>query len=461
MKTILSNYFLSYLRFWSSVRLSQTNAKIIGVTGSVGKSSCVYILSSLLSKHFKLKTTYHGNSQTGLPLELLDLREDLHNFSYLNWLKVAIKAPARAFTKPDWEVIVAEMGIDGPIEPQNMSYLLKIIKPHIGIFLNVAPVHTEQFMSVVSSKSPHLEQDLLSSIATEKGLIVTTLPESGYAILNIDYPQISQLTPKIKAIITTIGEAVSSDYRLIQHKADLSGTYFKLHTPDGDFELKLTNQLLFRQFASNLLASLAAAKILGLDTQQVVSQLAHDLDLPPGRQTLLSGQKDSLIIDSSYNASSISTSAFLDLVHQLKPKGQKILCLGDMNELGHLSEAEHQEIARQASKTADTIVLIGEQMFRYAYPIIRKSSPKLPIFCFQTSEGVGDFISSHLLTKQDLIFVKGSQNRVFTEQVVSELISSHDKSKLCRQSAYWDQTRSHFFKQHPNRQLNQDLEQSA
>lgn len=458
MKTILSNFLLNYLRFWARLRVNRINPKIIGVTGSVGKSSCVYLLSNILSDHYKTKTTYHGNSETGLPLELLDLRDELHDFSYFNWLSIFIKTPFKSlFSRPNWELLIAEMGIDSPYEPKNMAYLLTIIKPDIGIFLNVAPVHTEQFMPVVDSKSDDLEQELLTAIAKEKGLIVTQLDATDYAIVNTDFTPIKQLIPQIKAKVTTIGSHSAANYHLVDYRLTKTGAKFVCFTPTATLNIEINDQFLVKEFSTNILALLATTDLLGLTQSDISQKLSTNLELPPGRQSILKGQKGSTIIDSSYNSSPTALIAHLKMLDELKIKGQKIVCLGDMNELGEISDAEHQKVAKLAANVADVVILVGDQMYFSALPVITKAKPKLPVFAFKTSEGVGAFITDNLLESDDLILIKGSQNRVFLEQVVSDLlIDPKDQSRLARQSNFWDHTRQTYFKKVPNQQLSPD-----
>lgn len=454
MKSYLANTLLGYLRFWSKYRLSRIDPKIIGITGSIGKTSCAYLFSSVLTRHFKTKTTYHGNSETGLPLELLDLRDDMQDYSYLNWLKVMIKAPIQAlFVRPEWEMVIAEMGIDSPFEPKNMSYLLKIIKPDIGIFLNVAPVHSEQFMSVVNKNSKTLKSDLIEAIALQKGLLVTTLDSTKTAIINIDYSQIKKLTPLICANLRTIGTSKFADYHLLKYTISLSGTEFLCQTPSGQVTVRISNQLLVKEFSASVLALLATTDKLSLPVDEVLQDLDKHLELPSGRQSILQGKNGSTIIDSSYNSSPIALEHQLEMLKTLKTRGKKIVCLGDMNELGEISASEHRRTGLLASQNADVIILVGNQMTQYALPEIQKSKPT-DLFVFKTAEGVGDFIAKNILTKDDLILVKGSQNRVFLEQVVADLLAEPSSKKLlCRQSDFWDHKRRTYFGQNPNQQI--------
>lgn len=440
MKQIFYHLFLWHLRFWAKYKLNQIKPQIIGVTGSVGKSSVVYSLDAVLSKHFKVKTTLHGNSETGLPLEILGLRKYLDNYSLLTWAKLFVLVPLFAFKKESYQYLIAEMGVDEPTEPKNMSYLLKIIKPNIGIFLSVAPVHTEQFGSV-------------AAIAKEKGLLVTTLASDKTAIINTDYPEIKDLIPKIKSEIITVGQ--KSDFSLIDYKVDLKGTNFEFTSQGKKYSL-LFPQMLFKEYGYNFLAVLACCQKVGISLATAISDLEQSFVLPPGRFSLISGVNNSLIIDSSYNSSPTALSASLNFVKDLKIKGRKIAILGDMRELGSLTEKEHTAIAPMVKKSVDMVVLVGPYMREHLYPALIKSGfPKDKIFGFLTAENVAEKLKD-VIKKDDLILVKGSQNTIFLEEVVKGLMSDSKNSDklLARQSAFWDKKRFDYFKSHPNEKYN-------
>lgn len=457
MRKLIFNLVIFYLRVFAVWKLKRIKPLIIGVTGSIGKSSCVYLLNTILSTKFKTKATFHGNSETGLPLEILGLRKLLENNSPLDWLKILLATPlASLFSQDSFDVLIAEMGVDEPFEPKNMSYLLKIIQPRIGVLLSIAPVHTEQFMAVVDLKKGDLERQLLEKIAQEKGLLVTTLDKTGTAIINIDSPYIRKLIPQIKAEVATVGETASSDFRLIDHRLSLSGSTFMVKVNDRTYQTKIRHLLLFREFGITMLSVLVVAKKLGLKIEDVIDRIEDGFEMPPGRQTVLAGKKNSLIIDSSYNCSPKTLEIFLETVSQLKVKGKKILVLGDMRELDELTASAHQQAACQAAKVADYIITIGPLMQQYFLPeLIRLGFPKNQIDAFSTAEGVGQFIVDRLLSTGDLVLVKGSQNTIYLEEVVKQLMADPRKAHqlLCRQSEYWQSLREDFFKKHPKQKL--------
>ena len=133
---------LYYLKFFAKLSLVFHRPKIIGITGSVGKSSCRNAVYSILRAKFKnkVKVIKKGNSETGVPLGILGL--EIKDYSFLGWLKVLTRVPFGLLYLRKTEYLVIEMGIDSPSAPKNMQYLLSIVKPDISVFLNVHPVHT-------------------------------------------------------------------------------------------------------------------------------------------------------------------------------------------------------------------------------------------------------------------------------------------------------------------------------
>jgi UDP-N-acetylmuramoyl-tripeptide--D-alanyl-D-alanine ligase len=142
----------------------------------------------------------------------------------------------------------------------------------------------------------------------------------------------------------------------------------------------------------------------------------------------------------------------LKLLSQITAKGHRIAVLGDMRELGELTEDKHKQAAVWISQNSDFVVLVGPNMEKYTYPELLKLKFKNEnIKLFKTSETVGDFMKTKI-KKGDLILVKGSQNTIYLEQVVKDLmVKSEDADRLlCRQSPYWEKVRQDFFKNNPS-----------
>lgn len=253
---------LWWLRFWARVKLARVRPTIIGVTGSAGKTSTVAAIAAALAQKFSVKTTGGANSESGIPLAILDLK--MQSYSVFDWLRVLVLAPASAlkFKIKNFQFLVCEMGVDELTPPKNMGYLLSIVQPKIGVFLNVLPAHTLQMKN-------------LANIAAEKGKLITSLPAGGTAILN------------------------QNDRRVAAFK---NRTRAKTVFFDG----------------SSLGAANAVAKLFSLVP---IASFA----VPPGRGRIFSGINGSTIIDSSYNASPGPVLAALEQLKNFKGRRVAVL----------------------------------------------------------------------------------------------------------------------------------------
>lgn len=440
MRKIFANFVLSYLRFFAKRKLDKLHPKIIGVTGSVGKTSAISALHTIISPAFKTKTTFKGNSESGIPLEILGIK--MKDYSMISWLKALILAPyfsgdalVNSF-HDKFEVLIVEMGVDSPHAPKNMEYLLKIVKPDIGIVLNVEPVHTEQFGT-------------LEKIAEEKMKLVTSFAKDKTAILNLDNSYIRERVKMVRAKAMGFGyEKDNYELRITNYELKDLNTFFQFKIDGKSYELKFENKIFAKEYGYTFAAAILAAKELGISVDESILRLRNYYVLPAGRLSILKGEKKSTIIDSSYNSSPAALLTALNLLKKMNVRGQKIVVLGDMRELGEFAPEAHEKAGELAFHAADVIVFVGPFMKKYALPkVLKLGFPKDRLFSFEKSKGVGEFLIEKILKEDDLILVKGSQNTIFLEQVVYEIMKEKACAKelLCRQSPYWEEVRRKFF----------------
>jgi len=435
MKQFFGECILIYLRFFARIKLKRIHPTIIGVTGSVGKTSAINALHTIISPVLPTKTTLKGNSESGIPLEILNIR--LKDFSFWSWLWACVLAPMRMFDGESYEVLIVEMGVDAPTEPKNMEYLLKIVRPDIGVLLNVAPAHTEQFGGD------------LQAIAREKSKLVTSMGKGQTAIINSDDLLLRPLLFRLSAKIKTFGFASGTTLQCTGYEQQRMGTKFTYTKDDIEYRLQFARQIFFKEYGLIFAAALLAAESVGIEVADGIRQLEKNYHLPAGRLSILEGVKGAMIIDSSYNASPMAMHSALTLLKQIPCKGKRIAVLGDMRELGILAGKKHKEIGIYAGKVADRIILVGPLMKQYTYPVLVESGfSKKNLFHFDTAKDVGQFIIDQMMTNSDCVLVKGSQNTIFLETVVFDLMKDkqHANRLLCRQSPYWDRVRTSFFK---------------
>lgn len=394
MKQTIALIFLTYLRLIARLqiakisllqRLTGKKLTLIGITGSAGKTTTLQAAAAALHGRFIVKLNSSGNSETGIPLDILGLK--IKSYSLASWLRTAFAAIIQIITywRP-YDVYLVEMGIDSPHQPKNMDYLLKIIRPQIGVFLNVTPVHLENFTG-------------LDQIAAQKAKLVNSATT---AIINTSDPLVKKYTtnPRLIPIPTSIKFP----------------------------------QLFPAIYSVSFGAAIAIAQTLGIDQQTATNNLIKYFKLPPSRSTILKGIHDSTIIDSSYNSSPLAAAEMLKFLATFP--SPRVAVLGDMRELGSASAKSHRTLYRQALKAADLIISVG--------PLTSQNfGAKSHKFTFWWQ--AADYLQSHLPPKATIL-VKGSQNEIFLEELVKTLLKNkNDSHNLCRQSSYWLKIKSTFY----------------
>ncbi|MFA5894489.1 MAG: hypothetical protein WC851_01820 [Candidatus Shapirobacteria bacterium] len=419
MKNSLSSLILNYLRFFASLQLSKIRQiqkikgkkfSIVGITGSAGKSSTINACQAVLQDYLIVKTTAGSNSESGIPLNILGIK--VSSFTPVDWLKYCVLAPWQLLA--NWhscDVYLVEMGIDSPLPPKNMDYLLKIVKPDIGIFLNVNLTHSQEFEKTLSSniKGDQKTSKVIELIGAEKAKLVNSIPSTGYALINTTDPTVLKTTLTLRA------------QKIILKPVHLD---FKGYAPPADFDISISA-------ATNL------AKLFNISLDQAKESLQKNLVLPPSRSSLLFGIHNSTIIDSSYNSSPLATTSMLNVL--ALHHSPKIAVLGDMRELGDEGAIAHQKLYQHATKVADTIISVGPETQKFFGPKALKFQ-----FWWQASE----YLLAHTeLLKDATILVKGSQNTIYLEELVKELLANKsDKTNICRQSPYWLELKNKFRK---------------
>lgn len=300
-------------RYWRR----RHSARVIGITGSIGKSTTKEIVAAVLAcGRSVLKNEANLNSEIGLPLTLLHLRAG-------------------------HQAAVLEMGmyVRGDIE-----LLTEIAEPEVGIVTTVAPVHLERMGTI-------------EAIAREKSRLVAGLPANGLAVLNADDPwtrAMAETSGIARSVL--VGVHHTADYRAADVRAHgLDGCSFTLHAEGQSMEVRTGVPGAHTVHA--FLSAAAVARALDMPWSEVKDALESvRLDL---RQRLLRRGERVLIIDDSYNAAPMSMHASLELL--AAAPGTKIAVLGDMLELGSLEERSHREVGARAARIADWLVVRGER----------------------------------------------------------------------------------------------------
>lgn len=400
--------------------IARHHPKIIGITGSSGKSSTKEAVASVLSQKFKVRKSIKSyNSELGLTLAVLGLKTAWSN--PISWLKNIYEGLLVIFRKDFPEILVLEMGVD---RPKDLEKLLKIVRPDIGIVTAIGevPVHVEFFSGP-------------EEIAREKAKLIKMLPADGYAVLNFDDDVVFDMREMTKA--KCIGYGLGEGAEISASHANISlekGISFKLNYAGSSMPIRLRN-VFGKHHIYAVLAAVAVGVIHKMNLVEIIEAL-NFYKPPPGRLQMIRGVKNSFILDDSYNASPLATHAALDTLAELAAR-RKIAVFGDMLEIGKFTTFAHKAVGERAAKTADIFITVGPRAKFAAEGAIASGMGKSSIFNFSTSREAADYLKP-LMQDGDLVLVKGSQ-AMRMERVVEEIMAEPERAKelLCRQDEYW------------------------
>ena len=288
---------------------------VVGVTGSVAKSSTKEAIATVLAtRRSVLRSEGNENNEIGVPLAVLHLG-------------------------PEHDVAVLEMGM---YVPGDIAVLCRIARPSIGVVTAVRPIHLSRAGSI-------------DAIATGKAELVEALPADGLAVLNADDPRVLAMASRTAARVTSYGFAGEADVRADAiAPRGLDGMAFDLITARGSRPVTLPR--LGRHAVHNALAAAAVALELGLSLDEIATGLGEVWALPHRSAVIRLG--DVTLIDDSYNAGPDSMLAALAALADLP--GRHVAVLGEMAELGELSEDAHRAVGEEAGRALDLLVAVGE-----------------------------------------------------------------------------------------------------
>ena len=438
MKKILSKPLLFYLRIIAKIQLRKINPVIIGIGGASGKTSLSQITYQILSTKYKVKQSKGKNSESGIPLSILGIEPESYKFA--DWLKICITGPLKLIT--NWEkydYYIAEMGIDGPHPPKNMEYLLKIVRPKIGALTNMLIEHSLYFDSLaINEKLEERKSEILGEIAKQERLLLSSIGESGRSILNLDDQYIASLLPLRSKTITLSEKNKNADFYIVSSKIEDNSFLIKFIFLKDEYLVKVPHPLP-RYYSMTIMMALAIAFSCGLSIKQSIGALINNFSLPPGRFGVFTGIKKSTILDSSYNSSLESAFGALNALRDIANGRRKVAILGDMRELGTLSQIQHELLAKEVLKSSDFAILIGPLMQKFVAPALRNAN--FNFLTFGTFKDAKESIISSI-RREDVVLVKGSQYTLFLERAVEILLTDkNDRDKLCRRGSFWDKKR--------------------
>ena len=351
---------------------------VIGVTGSVGKTTTREMISAVVAaKGHVLKSEGNFNNEIGVPLTLLNLSSK-------------------------HKVAVVEMAMRGKGQ---IEYLAKIVKPSIGVITNIHMSHIECLGS-------------LDAIADAKAELLDYLPLDGYAVLNADDDYFNFLRSRAKCNVVSFGENENANVRALSCGLDSMGrSSFEVVTPRGSFAVKI--QVPGEHNIKDALSAIAIGEILEISHEHIQEALGK-LKAFEKRSNVIPSKRGFVVIDDTYNASPASVKSAIKTLCMMEG-GRKFAILGDMLELGDHSVSSHIEIGKLvAQSNIDYLVTVGELASLIARSAIDSGMPRSNVTEYEDSVAASKEMPTKV-QEHDVILVKGSR-AIKMERVVEGLI---------------------------------------
>ncbi len=357
-------------RFWRR----KLELKVIGITGSVGKSTTKEAVAEVLNtRYHTLKSPGNLNNEIGLPLTMLKLG-------------------------PGYERAVLEMGFYVPGE---IAFLCEIALPQIGVVTNIGTVHAERAGSQ-------------EAIFQGKSELVQALPAEGVAILNYDDVWVRQMAGLTKARVFFYGLDPAADLWADEVEGmGLDGIRFVLHYRRETLHVHLP------MIGQHSVHTALRAAAVGLADDLTWEEILDGLHMGQTqlRLTAVRAANGALVLDDTYNASPESTLAALNLLAELE--GRKVAVLGDMLELGPYEQQGHEMVGVRAAQVAECLVTVGPRGRMIAAAARRAGLRSNKVAEFESTEEAIPHLRKSL-TGKDVVLVKGSHG-VRMDRIVTAL----------------------------------------
>lgn len=379
---------------------------IVGITGTVGKTSTKEAVRAILGKDRYVRASAGNfNNEIGLPLAILGGWQKLGGFFF--WTKVFLVAVFKIIFKFGYpKVLVLEYAAD---RPGDIKYLLSIARPQTAVLTAVGdiPVHVEFYAGP-------------EAVAKEKARLIEQLPAVGFAVLNADDKTLIGFKEQTRAHLMTFGFEKGADVQItgFENRFDgkTGGIFFKLEHA-GSFVPVRLNGVFGRSQAYAAAAGACVGLIFGMNLVKI-SEALGDYEPPPQRMRFLPGVKGAYIIDDSYNASPLSMHAALDTLNELKAD-RKVAVLGDMLEIGKYAPEAHEEMGWLAAKIVDVLVTVGPRAKFIAKAAGEGGLDYKNILSFDNADEAKKEVQ-RIIKKGDLILIKSSR-AIKLDKVVEEI----------------------------------------
>jgi UDP-N-acetylmuramoyl-tripeptide--D-alanyl-D-alanine ligase len=357
---------------------NESGARVIAITGSAGKTTTKDTIAELVAtRHRVVKNAGNLNNHLGLPLSLLELRHGA-------------------------DVAVMELGMNHAGE---IRTLVDVATPEVRVWTNVGEAHIGHFGSA-------------DAIADAKAEILEGASADTLLVANADDARVMARVPAFAGRTVTFGLSEAAHVRAVDvEDLGLDGTRAELVTPAGTRALKVP--LLGRGHLMNVLAGAAVALDMGIELDAIIDCAAH-LKPSSRRGAVLRLPKGVTVIDDSYNSSPSALLRSLEVIARAWA-ARRVAVLGEMLELGQLSESLHHDCGRAAagSRLTTLYTVGGEPARLMGEAAIEAGMPRAQVIHFDTSAEAAPVVAAHV-TSGDVVLVKGSRG-TRTDLVVEKL----------------------------------------
>ena len=389
---------------WQAKRyLKKNKPKVVAITGSVGKTSTTQAIGTVLSQGLRVRVTLHNyNSDIGVPCSIFNQQIPSRLKNPVAWVWVLVKNEFKLLKKASFELLVLELGTDNPGEIAEFSWL----KPDVAVITAVAPEHMEKFVTIEAVAKEEM------AVADYSDKVLLNKDSVGHEFLQFMHNQ------------------EVYNYQL----SDLDSLSFK---PE---ELSVVGE----HSLQAVCAAIAVGKQFGLSDDQL-RRGVQAIQPVKGRMSKLSGVKNSVLIDDTYNSSPEAVFAALDYI-KTQDSPQKIALLGNMNELGESSKDSHEEVGRYCKEIGlDLVVTLGPDANEFTAPAATDAG--CLVMQTRTPYEAAEVIEREM-REGALVLLKGTHNKVFAEEAVKLLLAdTADLDRIVRQSPFWMKKKNDCFKE--------------
>jgi len=401
---------------------------VIGITGSIGKTSAKEAIYAVLSSKFSVrKNIKNYNNELGVPLTIIGRESGGRSLGA--WLGIFFHALLLLIKKDKSypQILVLEMGAD---KPGDIEYLIGIAPCHIGVLTKIGPAHLEAFGTV-------------ENIAKEKRKIISELDKKDFAVVNFDDELVRKSSVKTEAQIISYGYAEDASVRAIdvqvqKEEETFTGLRFKIQYKGSTVPVFLPGVVGDHQVNSALAAG-AVALAKGMNLIEISDGLKK-YESPNGRMRLLSGKNETLLIDDTYNSSPDAAKAAVATLLKVKAETGRpaVAILGDMLELGDYTSEAHYQLGEICARGGvDLLVAVGDNKDYIARGAKSAGLDASSIVVLNNSTEAVSKVPK-ILCAGSVVLIKGSQGSRM-EKVSKALLSLKVNAEdvLVRQSEEW------------------------